>query len=71
MKVLRDLYEPKEFEGLDKFDDALSKTMHEFDSAIAQSEELDRLTMSIDKLNRQLQMKYKREHKYDLQMYEE
>ena len=29
-QLLRKLYEPVEEEGLDKFDSALSKTMHEF-----------------------------------------
>ena len=58
-------------EGLDKFDNALSKTMYEFNMQVAQSEELDDLTRSIDKTNRKLAMRYKREHKYQVQMYEE
>jgi len=58
-------------EGLDKFDNALSKTMYEFNVQVAQSEELDDLTRSIDKANRKLAMKYKREHKYDVKLYEE
>ena len=58
-------------EGLDKFDHALSKTMHEFNVSVAQSDELDDLTRSIDKTNRALAMKYKREHKYSVEMYEE
>ena len=58
-------------EGLDKFDTALSKTMHEFDIQVAKSDELDDLTRSIDKANRQLAMKFKREHKYDMQIYDE
>ena len=69
--MLRKLYEPVEEEGLDKFNTALSKTMHEFDVQIAHSEELDKLTRSIDKANRKLSMKFKREHKYTVQMYEE
>jgi len=62
--LLRKLYEPVEEEGLDKFNTALSKTMHEFDVQIAHSKELDSLTRSIDKANRELSMKFKREHKY-------
>ena len=58
-------------EGLDRFDSALSKTMHEFNVQVAQSDELDDLTRSIDKTNRQLAMKFKREHKYDLNIYDE
>ena len=61
---MRDLYEPKEEEGLDKFDSALSKTMHEFDTAVVQSKDLDDITRAIDTTNRELQMKFKREHKY-------
>lgn len=68
---MRKLYEPVEEEGLDKFDSALSKTMYEFDVQVAQSEELDLLTRSIDKTNRELQMKFKREHKYNMEIYEE
>ena len=30
-ELLRTLYQPVEEEGLDKFDNALSNTMHEFD----------------------------------------
>ena len=70
-QLLRNLYEPTMEEGIDKFDTALSKTMHEFNMQVAQSEELDDLTRSIDKANRKLAMKYKREHKYKVQMYEE
>ena len=51
-ELLRKLYEPKMEEGLDKFDSALSKTMHEFNVNVAQSDELDDLTRSIDKTNR-------------------
>ena len=45
--------------------------MYEFDIQVAHSEELDDLTRSIDKANRKLAMKYKREHSYDIKMYEE
>ena len=34
-ELLRKLYEPKMEEGLDKFDSALSKTMHEFNVNVA------------------------------------
>ena len=63
-ELLRKLYEPKFEEGLNKFDHALSKTIHEFNVSVAQSEELDDLTRAIDKTNRALAMRYKREHKY-------
>jgi len=69
-QLLWDLYQPKEEEGLSRFDNALSK-MHEFDNRVVQSEELDKLSRVIDQTNRKLKMPYKREHKYDLQMYEE
>ena len=45
--------------------------MYEFDKQIAKSEQLDDLTRAIDKTNRALAMKYKREHKYETQIYEE
>ena len=38
---------------------------------MAQSDELDSLTRSIDKTNRALSMKFKREHKYQTEIYEE
>ena len=69
--MLRQLYEPKHEEGLDRFESALSKNMHEFDIQVAKSDELDDLTRSIDKANRKLAMKYRREHKYGVEMYEE
>ena len=70
-QLLRKLYEPVEEEGLERFDSALSKTMHEFDIQVAKSEELNDLTRTIDKTNRALAMKYRREHKYDTKMFEE
>ena len=60
----------KEEEGLERFDKAISQ-MHEFDSAIAKSEELRRISKLIDKTNRELKADYKREHRYNLNMYEE
>mgnify|MGYP000509949047 CR=1 FL=1 len=45
--------------------------MHEFNISVAHSEELDDLTRSIDKTNRKLSMKFKREHKYEVKMHEE
>lgn len=65
------MYHPKEEEGLDRFDEALSRNMYEMSTQVVQSEALDSLTRQIDETNRKLQMKYKREHKYDLKMYEE
>ena len=35
------------------------------------SKDLDNITKAIDKANRDLQMKFKREHKYNVEMYEE
>jgi hypothetical protein len=61
--LLRKLYETKEEEGLDKFENAISK-MHEFDSAVTQSEQLRNITKLIDKTNRELKADYKREHRY-------
>ena len=45
--------------------------MHEFDTSIVQSKELDEMTKAIDDTNRELQMKFKREHKYNVANYEE
>ena len=70
-KLLWDLYHPKEEEGLDRFDESLSRNMFEINTRMVHSEALDSLTRPIDKTNRKLQMNYKREHKYDLKMYEE
>ena len=69
-QVLWDLYSPKEEEGLSRFDDALTH-MKEFDDRVVKSEELDKITNLIDATNRKLEMKFKREHKYDLEHYEE
>jgi hypothetical protein len=45
--------------------------MHEFDSVLAKSEELRNISKLIDKTNRELKQDYKREHRYNLNMYEE
>lgn len=58
-------------EGLDRFDSALSKKMHEFNVSVAHSDELDDLQRTIDKTNRKLMMKFKREHKYEVAKHEE
>lgn len=69
-KLLWDLYQPKEEEGLEVFDNALSNQIQEFNTT-TQSKELTQMTRLIDQTNRKLQMKYKREHKYELQQHEE
>lgn len=69
-KLLWDLYEPKEEEGLQQFDTSLTNQIQELDS-LTKSEELTQMTKLIDKTNRALQMKFKREHTYDLKQYEE
>ncbi|CDW77077.1 oligopeptidase b [Stylonychia lemnae] len=69
-KILRDLYIPKEEEGLDRFDNSLSK-LPEYESQIAQSKDINELNTLIGQTNKKLVMKYKREHAYKLEKYEE
>ncbi len=64
-KILRDLYVPREEEGLHRFDGALTK-LPEYESKIAQSEELKELNTVISETNKKLEMKYRREHDYKL-----
>jgi hypothetical protein len=65
-----DLYEVKEEEGLERFEHSLTK-FHEYESMIAQSQDLRDLSTLIGETNKKLQMRYKREHKYTLEKYEE
>ena len=60
----------EEFEGVEKFDEALSKH-YEFDQNIVTSETLDSLADLIDETNAGLEIKFKRPHKYELKDYEE
>lgn len=69
-QILKDLYEPKENEGLERFDDALTK-IDEFENRVAKSKDLTDLSKLIGDTNKQLQMKFKREHKYGIEIYEE
>jgi hypothetical protein len=69
-KLLWELYQPKEEEGLEVFTNALSNQITEFQTT-TQSKELAEMTHLIDQTNRKLQLKYKREHKYELQQHEE
>lgn len=66
--MLWDFYETKEEEGLERFENALSKHS-EFTEVKAP--ELDKLSELIEQTNAKLRMKYKREHYYDLELYEE
>jgi hypothetical protein len=52
------------------FSNALSNQIEEFQTT-TQSKELAEMTHLIDQTNRKLQLKYKREHKYELQQHEE
>lgn len=67
---MQDLYVPKEEEGLHRFQSALTK-LPEFEGKIVQSPEINELTSLINETNKKLVMKYKREHKYNLEIYEE
>ena len=66
-----DYYATEEHLGLERFEDSL--TQHsEFSKDIAPpSKDLKELTHLIDTTNRKLQMSFKREHKYNLKIYEE
>ena len=70
IKIIRDLYELKEEEGLDRFDSSLTK-LHEYENGIAQSPELKELSSLIAETNKKLQMRFKREHEYKLEQHEE
>jgi hypothetical protein len=63
---LKERYEIKEEEGLEKFESALTK-MHEYESRVVQSKDIKDLTDLITQTNKQLQMRFKREHKYNLE----
>ena len=62
-----DKYSTKEYEGLERFEDAISKDT-DFNRAVASNQDLTDLSNMIGETNRKLQMKYKREHKYHLDM---
>ena len=67
-KVLWDYYAVEEEEGIERFDDALSQHGH-FDLDLAP--EMSELSRLIEQANKKTQMKFKREHRYDLRPYEE
>ena len=65
-----DKYSTKEYEGLERFEDAISKDS-DFNKAVASNQDLTDLTNIIGDTNRKLQMKYKREHTYQLELGQE
>ena len=65
-----DRFATQEEEGLERFETALSQHK-DFTKNIVASEQLSDLSSLIDKTNRKLQMSFKREHKYQLEVYEE
>jgi hypothetical protein len=67
---LWDKYATKEYEGLERFEDALSKNT-KFSRDIAVSEEINKLSGLIAETNNKLRMSFKREHTYKLKMHEE
>lgn len=69
-QILKDLYIPKEEEGLHRFEEALTK-LPEYENRVAQSQELKDLNTVISETNKKLQMRFKREHEYKLEKYEE
>ena len=69
-KVLWDYYATQEEEGLERFDNALSKHSS-FNSQVVQSKDLRDLSTLIAKTNKRLQLQFKREHKYELELHEE
>eukprot|EP00347_Sterkiella_histriomuscorum_P015569 403356530 len=69
-KILSQLYVPQEEEGLQRFDNALTK-LPEYEDKIAQSPEILELTSLINSTNKKLVMKYRREHQYNVEIYEE
>lgn len=69
-KLLWDLYQPREEEGLSVFESALTNQIEELNTT-NNSKDLQQMTSLIDQTNRKLKLKFKREHKYDLKQYEE
>lgn len=65
------MYEVKEEEGLHRFDQALTKQIHEYQTIVPKSEQITELNKLINDTNKKLQMKFKREHKYELLKHEE
>ena len=54
-----------EFEGTEKFEQSLTHN-HEFEKNVVTSKAIDDLTNLIGHTNKELNMKYRREHKYEL-----
>jgi hypothetical protein len=69
-RLLWDLYHPKEEEGLSVFKSSLTNQITEFQN-LNESKDLQKMTELIDETNRKMKMKYKREHSYNLEQYEE
>ena len=67
-KVLWDYYAVQEEEGIERFETALSKHEH-FD--LGPPEDMAELSKLIEEANKKTQMRFKREHRYDLKPYEE
>lgn len=60
----------KEDEGLERFERSLTK-LNEYENKIAVSKELKDLQELIADTNKKLSMRFKREHEYKLEKYEE
>lgn len=70
-QLLRKLYEVEEELGLQRFDESLTRQLTEYKDKVADSVQIRELTQLIAETNRKMQMRYKREHKYSLEKYEE
>jgi len=69
-QVLWDYYAIKEEEGLERFESSIA-THEEFTKDIVQSKDISDLSNLIGETNKKLQLSFKREHKYNLKIYEE
>jgi hypothetical protein len=69
--LLRKLYERPEEEGLQKFEESLTRQLAEYQERVADSVEIRELTQLIAETNKKMQMRFKREHEYKLEKYEE
>ncbi len=68
---MRSLYDRPEEEGLQKFDHALTNQLDEYKQMVADSKEIRELSQLIADTNKKMQMRFKREHNYKLEKYEE
>lgn len=69
--LLKSLYEREEELGLDRFNSALTQSLKDYNSLIIDTKETRELTDLISDTNRKLQMRFKREHSYKVEKYEE